>query len=458
MNRTIFVIILACLFATVLIPIGCTGTTPRLGEVISIPELKSSAGTKYIGKTVTVEGIFVRDPLPMLVTSLDIVIVNMPMPKDQYILLSGDAAERIDPKDFGGAKLRVTGTVNAPDTSENKPQEIYISDIYFEMIERLVLYSPELMKIKIIENLTPDTTRFAILFSGGLNSANNHIRYWNDLKFMYKTLIGTLGFSKNNIAVLYADGKARDTDMPVNYKATKANLQIVFSLLRQHSAPNDFIFFFTTNHGGGFEKSNTSAPLGVGSSFLYHRGQWDADGDEPNDLLSESDYNLDLNGDGDKVDTVSWDEELCTWGGEIYDDVFHNMVGNLKFSRMVTVMEQCFSGGLIHDMSQGGNRIIISAAGEYEPSWAMPPSYEYNEFSYYFTCAINKADHQGNTINADSDNNGHVSLVEAFNYARSKDTRSETPWYEDNGDGLPHSGAMPASSEGTLGSSTTLEP
>ncbi len=121
-------------------------------------------------------------------------------------------------------------------------------------------------------------------------------------------------------------------------------------------------------------------------------------------------------------------------------------------------MEQCFSGGLIADMTQGGsNRIIMSAAGEYEFSWAMPPSYNYDEFSYHFTCAINGADPKGNKVNADRNGDGKISMVEAFNYAISKDTQSETPWYEDSGDGIPHSGKMPAYGEGALGGKTFLK-
>jgi len=125
---------------------------------------------------------------------------------------------------------------------------------------------------------------------------------------------------------------------------------------------------------------------------------------------------------------------------------------------MVIVMEQCFSGGLIADMAQGGsNRIITSAAGEYEPSRAMPPApYNYDEFSYHFTSAINGADPKGKEVNADTNGDGKISMVEAFNYARSKDTQLETPWYEDSGDGIPHSGKMPAYGEGALGGETFL--
>ena len=48
-------------------------------------------------------------------------------------------------------------------------------------------------------------------------------------------------------------------------------------------------------------------------------------------------------------------------------------------------------------------------------------------------------------------------MVEAFNYAVSEDRENrETPMYEDNGDGNPHSGPIPSGGDGTLGSSTSL--
>ena len=98
----------------------------------------------------------------------------------------------------------------------------------------------------------------------------------------------------------------------------------------------------------------------------------------------------------------------------------------------------------------------MSAAGEYEPSWSML-SKTYDEFSYYFTCAINGADPKGNPVDADANNDGEVSMVEAFNYARSMDTQKETPWYEDSGDGIPNSGNMPKGGDGALGENTSLE-
>lgn len=443
---------------------GCTYTCPIEKQDLKISDLKGPDWSNYVGKEVTVEGIFVRDPLPMLVTDLDIVRVNMPMPDDQYILLIGNDAEEIDPLRYGGAKLRLKGLVaEIDDSSKYGDEYVAIETISYEMLERLEEYAPEIIYIETYPELRLPH-RYAILFSGGIKPADNHIRYWNDLKFMYSTLVNKYGYTDKTIAVLYADGKAPvdpktgqiDKQMPVHYSATQTDLETVFNLLGKSANEEDFIFVFTTNHGGGFCKAGCKI---WGKTYYDLGGQLDTNGDEPAaDVLWEADYKMDLNGDGFKTGQVSWDEELCSWGGSIFDDAFTNMLAGLKYNRMVILMEQCFSGGLIADIA-GSNRIIMSAAGEYEPSYAMGPyPYDtYDEFSYYFTCAINGADPKGKTVNADANGDGEVSLVEAFNYARAKDTQSETPWYEDNGDGIPHSGKMPAGGDGTLGSNTSLE-
>jgi hypothetical protein len=424
--------------------------------ILQIPDLKRPGWEKYAGKTVTIEGIFVRDPVPMLVTDIKMVLANMPMPKDQYILLTGNQAQEIDPKQYGGAKLRITGEVNAVNDAniKNIGDYVVITVFKFEFLERIHEYHPERIPIELIPEFR-DPRKYAILFSGGIDKSNNHIRYWNDLKFMYSTLINKYGFSKNNFAVLYADGKGLDTQMPVHYSATQTNLETVFDLLRKDSTGKDFVFIFTTNHGGGFCNAGLQY---LGTMYYDLGGRFDANVDEgAADIIVEKKYNMDLNSDGDKFDTVSWDEELCSWGGSIFDDDLGNMFANLKYKTMVIVMEQCFSGGLIRDIGQNRtNMVIMSAAAESEVSYSMN-SGSYDEFSYYFTCAINGADPSGKTVNADTNNDKKVSMVEAFNYARSKDTQPETSQYEDSGDGISHPGKMPASGEGTLGSKTFLK-
>jgi hypothetical protein len=426
-TRKVFLILLALALALSVGLVACTPTEEEEEEEeqVSISDLKGPDWQGYVGTEVTIEGIFVRDPIPMLVTDLDIVKMNTPMPDDQYIILVGDIAEDIDPYDYGGAKVEVTGVV----TEMNDPEDWweYVA-IDATDLKWVLLIEEWVARILEVEHFPPPVfqNRYAVLFSGGINPSNNKIRYWNDLTFMYAALINN-GYPAGHITVLYADGSARDAQMPVDGSATQANLEAAFNTLKQTTTSQDTIFVFTTNHGGGFYPPGW--PTWQGIQYVWG-GQVDGNGDEPGDVLLEADYSLDLNGDGDTTDTVSWDEELCAWQGSIYDEAFGNMFANLNYRRMIIVMEQCFSGGLIADMA-GTNRIIMSAASEYEFSWAM--SSDYDEFSYYFTCAINGADPQGNAVNADTSMDGKVSMLEAFEYARQHDSQNEQPQYEDNG-------------------------
>jgi len=423
-------------------------------EQLSISDLKGPDWMKYVGTVVTVEGIFVRDPIPMLLTDLDIVKVNSPMPEDQYIILAGDQAEDIDPAEYGGAKLKVTGNVVAMNPPVDPSEHVAVDLTRWEVVDFVERYYIELVDFR-IGPCIPQPNRYAILFNGGIGPADNHLRFWNDLKFMYSTLINKYGYAPDRITVLYGDGSPPDdpathlpdTSMPVDHSGTQANLESVFKSLKATTTSKDFIFVFATNHGGGFCKECPTPDI--------YGGQVDTNADEPGtDVLSETHYGRDLNGDGVVAGSVSWDEELCSWGGRILDDAFSDMFANLAYRRMVIVMGTCFSGGFIYDM-RGSNRIIISAASEYEFGWSML-GYPFDEFSYYFTCAINGADERGNPVDADTNNDGQVSMVEAFNYAVSEDEAPETPYYEDDGDGVPHSGPVPAAGDGTLGSNTFL--
>ena len=129
-SRASFVILLIA----VSLLAGCPPKTPteELGQSITIPELKGPEMERYLGETVTVVGIFVCDPALMLVTDMRLMRDDTPIPDDQYVLLSGDEAEQIDPE-FCGAKLRVTGTANAPEDGD-KSKTLYLTDIRFKVL------------------------------------------------------------------------------------------------------------------------------------------------------------------------------------------------------------------------------------------------------------------------------------------------------------------------------------
>ena len=226
---------------------GSDGGDGGEASPLPIPDLKGENRERYIGQEVTVEGIFVNDPVPMLVTNLDYVLMNMPIPETEYVLLDPEQAREIDAAELGGAKLKVQGTVEILE-ERGIVDQIIISQFRFEVVERPVeLYNPRIqdIRIRLMDYLRED--RFAVLFSGGINNNSNHVRYWNDLKFMYSTLVNTLGFLPGNILVLYADGNGRDNDVPVDYSATETNLDTAFDRIRNVSDSTDLIFFFTTN-------------------------------------------------------------------------------------------------------------------------------------------------------------------------------------------------------------------
>lgn len=131
-NGTIVIVLILMVFVF----LNCQG--PR------IEDLKGPDWEKYVGKSVTVEAIFVRDPLPMLVTDLNIVLANTPMPANQYIILTGKEAENIDPKKYGGAKLKLSGIVKTiDDTIKYKGENVTLSTEIYELTEQPFEYYTE---------------------------------------------------------------------------------------------------------------------------------------------------------------------------------------------------------------------------------------------------------------------------------------------------------------------------
>ena len=218
-------------------------------------------------------------------------------------------------------------------------------------------------------NLVPACTgpdcshNYALLLSGGFNATQNHIRYWNDISFMYQTLNKTYGYQREKIIVLMSDGTSSGIDRhnattasgvvktdssPVNLDsspdgssdvsgdATLANVINKLSYLNTTLTNADSLFVFTTSHGGWTGVRNTS------KIYLWNEA-----------YISDTDFNAKLP----------------------------------KNARNITmVMEQCYGGGFIDNFidqyttgSQG--RVIATAANGAEPSWG-------NGFSYTWTKGV----------------------------------------------------------------------
>jgi len=357
-------------------------------------ELKGSNWQGYVGKRVTVEGFFVQlkaTDMLLLVSSLDYLMMNTPMPNDTFVRISGSVPDAL--REYSGARIYIKGTVEA---SEEEDEHVQLQYLSYKVVQAATRrWHEDIIPFQITPGLK-FLRKYAVLISGGIDSSHAYNRYWNDLKFMYSILINKYGYSPRNIYVIYKDGTAEDTQMPVNFSASLTNLQTAFSSLAIRMLADDTVFIFTTNHG-----SSTG---------------------------------------------------LCMYdAATVTPSQFATMLSSLSPNKITIVMEQCYSGNFIPQIS-GTNRVILTACSSTETSYSCDTEGPYDEFVYHFMSAVNFETPTGTAVEADTDNNGSVSMVEAFNYACNHDSRFEHPYYDDDGDGVGHMATIPNGGDGTVGS------
>lgn len=146
---------------------------------------------------------------------------------------------------------------------------------------------------------------------------------------------------------------------------------------------------------------------------------------------------LDFNEDDDYDDYVGADECLYAMNKQRYlDDEIRSDLDNLegKYKTLIFMTQSCYGGGLIDDLSKE-NRIIMTASNETSAGKGDQNGDGYFEWSGAFIDALHGA------TGADNNADGHVSIKEAWDYAYEHDTLRqsgwETPWLDDNWNGLP---------------------
>ena len=265
----------------------------------------------------------------------------------------------------------------------------------------------ELFRIPYKRNVSTSNNEYAVIISGGANPAYNYARYWNDCSAIYQALVNRYGYDKNKVFVLMANGISSyynnytylnpiyslfpndldgDGTNDIQYAATANNISLVFDSLSHIMTPSDNLFIFVTDHGG------------VGSTI-----------------------NL--------------------WYEKITKEQFVSEVNKISFAKSINIcMEQCYSGGYISALA-GERRVIATACAYNETSKPMHNSNSYDEFCYHWVSAVVGETPSGTIVNADYDNNGFVSMLEAFAYAMSNDyffllslndPQHETPQYYSN--------------------------
>jgi len=258
-----------------------------------------------------------------------------------------------------------------------------------------------------------DMGKYAVLICGGSGDCKP---WFNNLSYMYVTLTRTYGYDPEDVFVLGYWGNPYDLDgdyvNDIDYAATRANIFAVFDTLdiNRDVDENDVVFVYATDHG---ERTSGDKESYIG---LIN-----------NEKFTASDL--------DKVLTSLEDEDVSNY-----------------WPNILAVIATCRSGGFVDSCSPYDKRAIVSACKGSEKAYfhkgdrgsekdSAYPSTNYSGFSYWFTAALRGSHPEGDTTDADTNNDGYVSFKEAFKYAETHDEwaqppAAETPQYFEYGRGF----------------------
>ncbi len=259
---------------------------------------------------------------------------------------------------------------------------------------------------------------YAWIISGGANQGNNHIRYYGDVQFIYNVLAHDYLIPDDHIIVCFSDGLDPapdlsnglnsnpdfddDGDSDIIYDATAAGVTSGYNAINAMVGPTDHLFIYTTDHGspgkGGF--------------------------DDPPEVI------------------------LNLWNGSLDDDTFKGYMDSFSSMSSHVVMEQCYSGGFLEEVVNGGAaqpRTFASAANATESSWAGATYPEYDEYVYYWTGAMHGSTPPATSVpggslpgDPDMNSDGCVSMYEAAFRAEEWDTYAQSgqehPMWDDTPD------------------------
>jgi len=198
--------------------------------------------------------------------------------------------------------------------------------------------------------------------------------------------------------------------------------------LGNRSDTNDLVFIFFMTHG--CKRTDGS----------HKDGEYD-----PIDEVDGIDEGLQLK----EKWTMTEPKVEYYWDDELKEDIawlkqegkYGRLVLLLQGCKVENQTEGCFTGGFIRDVS-APNRIIITPCNETEShGYFLYPDQAWSHVGYFsrlFINALNKAHTAFD--DADTNNDGIVSMWEAFQYAYANDPARidgrETPQLDDNGDGV----------------------
>lgn len=276
---------------------------------------------------------------------------------------------------------------------------------------------------------------FAVLISGAPPSAqgsydggirDSYDEFWNDTYLMWEIHYTKTGMQDHpssddgQIRVIYADGM----DWPGaswRYQADNPNHPVV--RVTDYSAYyNDVANIFTWLKDGCPEQDISHGM------------------DEDEELFCWT---------FDHGDTIGYHSFLCLMDQNMVDHDFADRVNQINAGKRVFWMQQCFSGGFIDDLADDKNIIITacsatelaSRADSVSRNGSPLPENElgnhHGEFDFHIMNAVRgTAIYPYNNppvVDADENDDGGVSMSEAWTYLYDHESQEETPQFSDEG-------------------------
>ena len=247
------------------------------------------------------------------------------------------------------------------------------------------------------------TKKVAVLICGDV-AESGYDEFWNDICWMYKTL-KNLGYTKDNIYVLYGDGADymssnpayQSTETVTDFSATIANVNKVFEGLKNG------------NPTSGIKKMNSGDTLFV--------------------------WTFDHGAGGDPA-------YLCLRDGSMSETDFASKLNAVPLSKRAIYMQQCRSGGFIDALRSSKTFISTACRSDQNAQRADTENevyggrtYHHGEYNYYIISSIAGRTPTGAAVNPDTNGDGKVSAREVHDWEVSHENQPETPQF-DGGDGV----------------------
>ncbi|MBU0607803.1 MAG: hypothetical protein KKI08_07930, partial [Armatimonadetes bacterium] len=251
----------------------CVAILPRAhtapantAAALSVQDAKGAQRLQSLGKAMLVEGYYVTDPVPMLVTDLQLMATNTILPADHYLVLSGPPPAGAQT----GAKLRLSGVLRQPGGKDPAHLQSQTAVLQVATGASAQVLTPALSpSARVVRHVAPPSqptfrlpdaasrfpapdlpTKYAVI----MNPGNSPDLGWRQRHLREAAAIRALLLSRDYRAnaIFTLTGGGETTDRGQTRPATVANLRLLFDQLALMMRDNCQLVVYMTGLGGGF--------------------------------------------------------------------------------------------------------------------------------------------------------------------------------------------------------------